>query len=198
MFSTWATTMAALASSTFPASCAVSSTTRAAKSAASGPPTRKAIAPIYPSLGAPIRTEGSSTSTMCTAASGLLSSASTNPTPPPPTLPTEAPLQTRVGPRSLCLNDLDWLIQLERQHRLRRHFDRAALRRDLTDRAGSSAGSRADRRTFSAARNRTHNGAEGRSSAGKHCSPLVRAKSLLAALLQISRANKILLASNRN
>src|SRR5579859_5719933 len=44
------------------------------------------------------------------------------------------------GGASLRLNDPDWLVELESQHGLRRHFDGAALGQHLRQRASSCAG----------------------------------------------------------
>src|SRR6516162_5248532 len=100
------------------------------------------------------------------------------------------------GRRSLCLNDLDGLVELEGQHRLRRHFDRAALRYDLGQCASPGAGS--DRGTFPAARNGANNGAEGGSTAGEFGRSLVRTKSLLTLFLHLASANSVLLTLHRN
>src|SRR5215472_4194609 len=62
--------------------------------------------------------------------------------------------------RSLSLNDLDGLVELERQHRLDRHFDRPALGQDLSQRAASCAGSGSDRGAFPTAGNGADNGAQ--------------------------------------
>jgi hypothetical protein len=94
-----------------------------------------------------------------------------------------------IAARSLCLNDLNGLVELEGYHRLRRDSNRAAFGRDLGHCARPCAGSGSDRRAFPAACNRADNGAERSSAARKFRGPLVRTKPLLSLLLQIGCAN---------
>src|SRR5207302_6442286 len=97
-------------------------------------------------------------------------------------------------PRQLLgLSDADGLVELEGQHRLRRHFDRASLGQDLRQSAASRAGSGSDCGAFSASGNGADNRAEGRSTAGHFGGSLVGAKPLSAFFLQVARANEVLL-----
>src|ERR671925_1365762 len=79
------------------------------------------------------------------------------------------------GEASLRLNDFDWFVELERQNRFRRYFDRAALGQHLRQRAASCACARSDRRPFAATGNRADNRAKRRSTAGHFGGSLVGA-----------------------
>jgi len=94
--------------------------------------------------------------------------------------------------RSLGLNDSNGLVELEGQHGLRRHSDRAALRQDLSQRAASSAGPGSNRGTFPASRNGTDNSAESSCAACVLGGSFVCAKPLLATFPHIAAANQAL------
>jgi hypothetical protein len=66
---------------------------------------------------------------------------------------------------SFGLDDLDRLVELERQDRLRRYSDRSALSEDLSQRAGSCSRPGPDGSTFPAARDGTDDGADSSGSA---------------------------------
>src|ERR1700752_4046464 len=85
--------------------------------------------------------------------------------------------------RSLCLNDLDGFVELERQHGFRRHFDRATLSQNLGQSATARAGAGSDHSTFPASCNRPDNCAESCGATGIFGGTLVRSQPLLAALL---------------
>src|SRR5215469_3858214 len=100
--------------------------------------------------------------------------------------------------RSLGLNDLHGLVELERQHGFCGYLDRASLSQNLGHSTTSCAGAGSDRSTFPASRNRPDDGAEGSGATGIFGGALVRSESLLAALLQVRCAHHVLLPLDRN
>src|SRR5437016_5449 len=103
-----------------------------------------------------------------------------------------------IAARSLGLNDLDGLVELEGQHGLHRHPERSALGQDLSQRATSCAGAGSDRRSLPASRNGPDNGADGSSTACKFGGSFVRAKPLLTAFSHLARTDYVLPTLYRN
>src|SRR5580704_12737360 len=80
-------------------------------------------------------------------------------------------------------NDLHRLVELKRQHRLRRNFNCATLGRDLADHASSRSSSCSDCRAFPTTCDRSDDGSECRTAAGEFRGSLVGAHPLSPLLL---------------
>src|SRR5262249_39796632 len=98
----------------------------------------------------------------------------------------------------LLLNDLNGLVELEREHGFYRYFDRAALGDYLSRRARACTGSGSDGRTFSAPGDGPNNCTHRRRPSGVFGGSPVRAQPLFACLLQAGGTHAVLLSLNRN